>query len=309
MIDRVKAYLAYRRNLGYALHIEGAELLRFARYADERGHRGAITTDLALRWATLPRQASPLYRARRLEIVRCFAKHQSAIEPATEIPPTGLLGPAHRRTTPHIYSPDEIAALVASAAALPPTTGLRPRTYSTLFGLLACTGLRISEALRMAGVDVDLQRGVLTVRLSKFRKSRLVPLHPSAVEALRRYAGQRDRRFGASATRSFFLSEGGRPLVYFTVRTAFRKLSRRLGWTGRGTAREPRLHDLRHTFACRRLLRWYEEGADVDQRIAALSTYLGHAKVSDTYWYLTATPELMAVAATRFERFAQGGVR
>lgn len=310
MADRVTAYLAFRRRLGYALRIEGAELMRFARYADEHGHQGVLTTDLALRWASLPREASSLYRARRLEIVRCFAKHQKSVEPATEIPSPGLLGSAHRRTTPHIYSKAEIGALVAAAAGLPPATGLRPHTYSTIFGLLACSGLRISEALGVARADVDLDHGVLVVRQTKFRKSRLVPLHPSATEALQRYAKQRDRRPGTAAAAPFFVSDAGRPPAYSTVRTTFRRLSRRLGWRGRGTASEPRIHDLRHSFACARLLRWIEDGADVEHRVAALSTYLGHAKVSDTYWYLTATPELMALAAARFERFAaEGGAR
>lgn len=309
MTDRVTAYLSFRRRLGYALRIEGGELMRFAKYADEHGHQGALTAILALGWATLPREASPLYRARRLEIVRCFAKHQSAIEPATEVPPPGLLGSAHRRTTPHIYSKAEVNALLAAAAALPPGTGLRPHTYSALFGLLACSGLRISEALRITHADVDLEHGVLVVRQTKYRKSRLVPLHPSAIEALHHYTKRRDRRPGAATAPSFFVSDAGRPLAYSTVRTTFRKLSRRLGWRGRGTAKEPRIHDLRHSFACGRLLQWHEEGVDIDQRVAALSTYLGHAKVSDTYWYLTATPELMAVAAARFERFVEGGGR
>jgi integrase/recombinase XerD len=238
--------------------------------------------------------------------VRPFARYVAASEPRTEIPPLGLLGPSHRRLPPHIYSREEIAALLRAAAALSPIGGLRPRTYTTLFGLLVSTGLRISEALRLAQADVDLAAGVLTVRETKFRKTRLVPLHPSASRALGRYAAQRDRVHRQPPQPTFFLSEAGRPLAYSTVRTTFLRLRQALGWCRPGH-RSPRIHDARHTFACHCLQRWYQDGADVDQHLLALSTYLGHAKVSDTYWYLTATPGLLGTPAARFERFAQRG--
>ena len=302
MVARVEAYLAARRRLGYQLRIEGSELLRFARFADGGGHRGPVTTELALGWAQAAKTSTPLYRARRLEIVRCFARHQAAIEPATEIPPAKILGPAHRRTPPHIYSPGEIARLLVLAGHLTSRSGFRARTYASLIGLLACAGLRISEALRLQRTDVDLVAGVLTVRETKFHKSRLVPLHPSATMSLRAYVMRRDAAT-PRLSNAFFISEVGRSLPYSTVRTVFRNLVDQVVPRALGR-RPPRLHDLRHTFACRCLLRWYREGIDVHSRIAALSTYLGHVKVSDTYWYLTGIPELMALTGSRFDRFA-----
>jgi integrase len=307
MVSLAEEYLAYRRNLGAQLRIEGQELLRFARWADQSGHSGPITTELALRWAALPQDRTQLYRARRLEVVRCFARYRAIFDPRTEIPPDRLLGPAHCRTAPYIYSARQIAEMLTAANALAPPNGLRPQTYRMLLGLLACTGLRISEALKLTRDDVDLQQGLLTIGRSKFHKSRLVPLHPSTAAVLRQYAGFRDHYHPLMQSKAFFLSESGKPLAYSTVRITFRRICRRLGWKPGPTGREPRIHDLRHTFVCRRVLAWYEAGADVEHSIAALSTYLGHRKVTDTYWYLTGIPELMAVAAQHFERFARSG--
>ena len=194
MADRVDEYLAYRRALGYQIGIEGQLLQSFARYADESGHRGPLTIELALRWARLPEKAVRLYHARRLEIVRALAKYLAPREPGTEVPGRGLLGPAHARKPPFIYSEADIIALIAAARTLTSDGGLRPRTYVALIGLLACTGLRIREALTLKTSDVDLDAGVLTVRQTKFRKSRLVPLHASAVEPLRGYVAERDAR-------------------------------------------------------------------------------------------------------------------
>ena len=303
MAARVEAYLVARRRLGFQLRVEGGELLRFARFADASGHRGPVAVELALRWAQTAERSTRLYRARRIETVRCFARHQALLEPATEIPPARILGPAHRRTQPHIYSQDEITRLLTHAARLRSRKGLRARTYVAILSLLACTGLRISEALRLQLIDVDLDAGLLTVRETKFNKSRLVPLHASASAALRGYVAHRDRVQPRWPGASLFISEAGRRLAYTTVRTTFRELADRVVVRVPGR-RRPRLHDLRHTFACRCLLRWIREGVDVHERIAALSTYLGHAKVSDTYWYLTGVPELMAITASRFELFA-----
>lgn len=175
--------------------------------------------------------------------------------------------------------------------------------YEAFIGTLACTGLRISEALRLTRADADLDRGILKVRETKCRKTRLLPLHATTVAALRKYASARDRFIKIGQADQFFVSCRGRPLPYSTVRNVFRKLCRSVQITGTGR-RQPRLHDLRHTFACRRVEQWYDAGLDLGQAVAALSVYLGHAKVSDTYWYLTATPELLARAASRFEQFA-----
>ena len=205
---------------------------------------------------------------------------------------------------PHIYSAAEMAALLQQASCLLPRNGLRPATYVAYFALLASTGLRLSEACRLTTDDADLVNGILTIRETKFRKSRLVPLHPTTTQALGRYADRRTACLAAPRSEYFFRTEHSPRLTRTAVETTFRRIKRRLDWTGQGRTRQPRIHDLRHTFVVRRLLRWYQEGADVDRKILALATYLGHARVADTYWYCTAVPELLASTAQRFERFA-----
>ena len=296
----VEEYLAYRRRLGFALEIEGQQLHRFARFADQQGHPGFITTDLAVAWATLPTGADRRYHARRLDMVRRLARHRAMSDPETEIPLTGLLGPTYSRHEPHIYSDAEIAALLHAAAQLGPRGGLRPHTYSTLFGLLACTGLRISEALRLSRTEVDLAAGVLVVAAGKFRRSRLVPLDPTVVQHLLAYDGHRDAYRRSPSATTFFVSEHGTSLKYLKVLMTFAQLQRTLGWVPGRRGRRPRLHDLRHTFAVSRLLRWYEQGAELNRKLLALSTYLGHVRIRDTYWYLTAVPALLAMAGARF---------
>jgi len=300
MSTKVEQYLEFRRGLGYRLWIEGQLLKQFAAFADATGHRGPLSTELALQWARLPEEGDQLYWARRLEVVRCFARHLAATEPGTELPARGLLGPAHRRTAPHIYTDAELVRLMAAAGRLAPSAGLRPQTYVTLIGLLACTGLRISEALHLTQADADLEHGILKICQTKFRKTRLVPLHLTTAASLRSYVTARDRRVTKTPCDRFFVSEQGQALPYSTVRTTFRKLCNSEHITSTN-GRRPRLHDLRHTFACRRVEKWYRAGVDTAHAISALSVYLGHAKVSDTYWYLTATPALMAHAAERFE--------
>lgn len=303
LVALAQDYLSFRRGLGFAMRIEGAELMRFARYADAIGHRGPVTADLALAWARLPKDADRLYWARRLDIVRRFAKHRALFDPATEIPPDRVFGPSYRRRSPHIYSEREIASLLQAAGRLGPAGGLRPHTYVTLFGLLVSTGLRISEALRLTREEVDLEAGLLIVSETKFHKSRLIPLHPTTAAALRRYADRRDGYHPLVRLPAFFLTEWGTSLKYWRVLMTFSALRRDLGWDRLGGSPR-RIHNIRHSFAVRRLLRWYEEGVDIDNKIAVLSTYLGHAKVTDTYWYLTAVPELLAVAAARYEAYA-----
>lgn len=303
MAAKVEAYLTLRRGLGFRLHIEGRMLQQFAVFADESGHRGPLTTELALRWARAVTSTDRLYWARRLEVVRCFARHLAAIEPDSEIPPRGLLGPAHRRTLPYIFSKTELHRLMAAAGQLGPPGSLRPHTYRALIGILASCGLRISEALHLARSNADLACERLIIRETKFRKTRLVPLHPTAIAALQTYVSVRDRAVPTSASNRFFVNDRGVGLPYSTVRTVFRKLCDGLGITRPG--RRPRLHDLRHTFACRRVEAWYEAGGDLAHAVSALSVYLGHAKVTDTYWYLTATPDLLAHAAARFEEFTR----
>ena len=301
----VQQYVAERRNLGYRLTTDEGLLLHFAKYVSDSGHQGHLTSDLMLRWVKLPLRATPSYLIRRLATVRSFAKYLSIYEPRIEIPPRRMLGLVYRRPEPYIYSEREIAGLLRACGNLRPRNGLRPQTYKTLFALLAVTGLRISEALKLHRDDVDFARGVLIIRDTKFRKSRLVPIHETTREALRRYADRRDRYLLTLKAKTFFLSGDGSAIPYPTVSGTFYKLRQQLRWEGKDGKRTPRIQDLRHTFACRRILLWYEQGVDVDQFIPVLSTYLGHAKVTDTYWYLTGTSELLAVTAKRFERYTQ----
>lgn len=305
MLHLVEEYLAFRRGLGFDLKSPGWMLRDFGRYADRIAHQGPVTTDLAVQWALSSHSSDRAQAARRLSAVRQFARHRAAFDPGTEIPPFGLLGRIGHRKQPHVYDDAEIAALLEQASLLRPSGGLRPRTYVAFFSLLISTGLRLSEACRLTPGDVDLAHGVLTVREGKFRKSRLVPLHPTATQALTRYAAYRDACREAPRSRSFFCTRRAAVLTRAAVEKTFARLRKRLGWTAHGRARRPRIHDLRHTFVVRRLLRWYEDGAEVDRKIQALATYLGHAKVTDTYWYLSAVPELMAITSQRFERFAR----
>jgi integrase len=302
-------YLRARRQMGFALRIEGRQLLNFARFADRTGHRGPITIDLVVRWARSSACDRQITCARRIEVLRPFAKYRQQFDAATEIPPPRLLGPGHRRLVPHIYSETEIVSLLDAALNLKPVNGLRPLTYRTLFGLVAATGLRISEARELARSEVDLGHAVLMVGETKFRKSRWVPLHASTVRALQRYAQARDQKVRNVGTEAFFVSDRGQALDKRTVNYTFEKLRTQIGCVARGGYAAPRIYDLRHTFICRALLRFYREGRQIDKEISALSTYVGHAKVTDTYWYITGIPELMAMAAQRFERFARGASR
>jgi integrase len=241
-----------------------------------------------------------------LGIVRRFAQYCSAIDPRTTIPSSDLLPYRHQRPTPYIYRDKEITRLLDAARQLPSVTGLRPHTYATLFGLYAATGMRCSEPLQLNRDDVDLADGVLTIHGTKFGKSRYVPLHISAQGALQHYATRRDRLCPTPDCPSFFLSERGTRLSQWSVRWTFVKLSRQIGLRGASDSRGPRLHDLRHRLAVSTLLHWHRRGVDVERHLPALSTYLGHAHITDTYWYLTATPELLRYALRRVERSERG---
>lgn len=302
MLTHAEEYLTFRRQLGSKLEQEGHLLRSFGRYADESGHQGPITAELGLRWVRLPKNAAQNYLAQRLLVVQRLARYRAIEDPQTEVPVDDRL--KLRRVQPHIYTNRQIRDLLTAAAALSPTGGLRPQSYYALFGLLASTGMRVSEAIRLQREEVDLQTGVLRVTNSKFSKSRLVPIHPSTLKILRRYAAFRDRYHSSGNVTAFLLSESGAPLCYDTVNKNFRQICNRLGWKGSQGVRAPRIHDLRHTFACHRLLQWYREGVDVEHAILSLSTYLGHSTVACTYWYLTGIPELLAIGATRFQQFA-----
>lgn len=293
-------YLRIRHALGFKLYDAGVCLPQFIAFAEaERAE--FITTELAVRWATLPAQASPAHWARRLGIVRQFAQYCCALEPRTQIPPQHLLPYQYERKTPYIYCSEEIDRLLQAAKQLPSPGGLRALTYSTVLGLLVVTGMRISEPIALDRPDVDLFDGSLTVRGSKFGKSRWLPLHPSTRDALQRYAQRRDHLYPTALTPSFFISERGTRLTQWSVRATFVKLSHKTGLRGPHDHYGPRVHDFRHGFAIRTLLNWYRTGVNVEQRLPELAAYLGHAHVSDTYWYLSATPELLRLAAKRLE--------
>ena len=304
----VQEYLDERRGLGFALTIPGAQLLAFARFADASGHRGPLTRQLITSWARdEAKRATPLTWARRIEVVRPFAEHRAPIEPGTYVPDADTFGRSRRRLAPHIYTDREVTDLLAAAGRLSPKGTLRPMTYRALFGLIAATGLRLSEALRLQCADVDLDAGMLTVRQTKFAKLRIVPLHPTTVRALKQYLTLRQRHLPTAQGGPFLASARGTALAKRTVHWVFDRLRKQLGWTARGGHAAPRIHDLRHTFICRRVQLWHANGTDIDNAMVALSTYVGHAKVSDTYWYLTAAPDLMSVAARRFELFVEAG--
>ena len=297
-------YLATRRALGVGL-AETETLLRSFLAFLEQHEATCMTTQLALRWATEPRQVQPAHWTRRLGIVRAFARYACAADPRHEVPPEGLLTAQYRRATPYLYSDKEIADLTEAARCLRGSTDLRAHTYSTLLALLAVTGMRSSEPLRLDRDDVDLTCGVLTVCNAKFGKSRCLPVHESTRQALADYALLRDRICPHPRDPAFFLSERGTRISQNTVQQTFVQLSRQVGLRKSSDSHGPRLHDLRHRFAIETLLRWYREGLDVEQRLPRLATYLGHAHVSDTYWYLTATPELLQLAARRLDRTAR----
>jgi len=306
MVDRVDFYLRWKRDLGYALIITGKELLRFARFADDHEHYGPITTSLILDWAQSAETSSRLYRARRVETVRTFARFEANFEPKTQIPSRKILGAAHQRIQPYIYNPKEIADLMAEAKNINPINGLRPQTYSTLIGLIASTGLRVCEALRLRKNDFELENKRLIIRETKFHKSRIVPISQSALIALSEYVQFRDDYGVQNTSGHFLISEQGRALLPSAVHYTFGTVRARVHFDDFRCKRPPRIYDLRHTFACRVLQRWYSEGIDINMRLPYLSTYLGHVKPTDTYWYLSAVPELMKMAQMRFSDDAIG---
>jgi integrase len=308
---RVQDYLAERRRLGYQLKYQEAALMDFARYVDSLDRAEPLTLDVMIDWARLDKQGrhKPEAWARRFQLLRPFIHYLQQFEPATALPDESVFGPVPGWKIPHIYHDQEIIDLLAAARRLGPDGNLRAATYETLFGLMASTGLRVSEAIHLLDADVDLVHGLLTVRQTKFSKSRQLPLHPSATVALLRYRMLRHQQVQEHADLPFFVSTRGqrlgKQLSYRQVNRVFTLLRKQLGWVNRGAHEAPRIHDLRHTFAVRRVLLWQAQDSDIDQAMLALSTYMGHAKISHTYWYLTAVPELMGVAAAKFEQFAQ----
>ncbi len=297
LADHLAEYLRLRRALGFTLGRPGQELPQFLAYLAAAGAE-TITAELAIAWAQLPRDVQPIRWAHRLGAVRGFARYLQTIEPATEVPPSDVFGARQQRPTPYLWSETAIDRLLQAAKQLQPAR--RAATYATLFGLLAVAGLRLGEALHLRRSDVDLVDGVLLIEAAKFGRTRQVPLHPSATDALRAYAADRDQWCPEPRAATFFVSTVGTALHPTVVRHTFIQLTTALGL--RTATVRPRLHDLRHTFAVRSLLAGHAAGITPDGQVATLSTYLGHVSPAGTYWYLEATPASMALAAARLER-------
>lgn len=292
----VEDYLRLRRALGFKLEREGQLLAQFVSYVESSGE-ATLTGEVAIKWAQQPVAAQSNQWAKRLGVVRKFAAYLHTIEPATEVPPANVFAARRHRPTLYLWSESDIARLLEGTRALHPL--LRAVTYEALFGLLAASGMRVGEAITLQRDDVDLSRGVITVRAAKFDRSRLVPLHVSAIEALRRYAAVRDRICPRPRSMAFFLSSVGTKLSRSNVGEVFKRITIANGV--RTATLHPRIHDLRHSFAVRTLLSWQRSGVSVDAHIGALSTYLGHVSPTGTYWYLSASPELMELAVERLE--------
>lgn len=307
--QRLEEYLSVRRSLGYNLSFAGRVLRGFAAFADREG-TDHITVDLFLRWKDVFGAASNNTWSTRLGMVRGFACWLQTSDTRTEVPPPGLIAGKPRRTRPYIYSDAEVSMIVSYAARLPSRYGLRGWTCTTLFGLIAITGLRINEAVGLDDDDVDFGEGVVTIRRGKNGKARFVPVAPSCVEKLQAYRLERKRLLGVTTGAFFRMDDGQRP-TDCCARYNFAQVSQEIGLRdaerygrhGRG----PRIHDLRHTFAVRTIMNWYRSGADPDREMIRLSTYLGHSKPDNTYWYIEAVPELLQMASERAERSLELG--
>lgn len=293
-------YLNLRTSLGFKLKDARKALPKFVSFLNRRSAR-FITARLAVQWAVAPQTAKKGYWAQRLSMTRGFAKYLSGLDSRTEIPPAGILPYGNRRRKPHIYTHDEVCQLLRATRAGRHARKIHAHTYAAIFGLLSATGLRLSEALNLNDADVDLDKGLLTIRGSKWRKSRLVPIHPTTVQKLALYQHTRNRVHPKRITSAFFiLDNGARPRV-LAVERKYLRVARRIGLRGPPGTKGPYLHDFRHSFAVNTLLRWYRSGVDVERHLPELATYLGHSHVAYTYWYLSAEPELLQLAAQRLE--------
>ena len=289
-------YLQLRGSLGHELADAARLLPRFVGYLDDHD-LPTVTIQAALAWAQQDRTGTvSSVGPRRMTAVRGFARYLTGIDPRTEVPPPGLMPYRQRWRQPFIYEPADIEAVMGHTQTM--VSPLRAATYNTLIGLLAASGLRIGEAIKLDRNDVDWTGSVLLIRESKFGKSRLVPLHPSVMAVLAGYAQLRDEAQSQPKVPSFFSSLTGNRLSYAVVSQTFRHLVDDAG-VGVNSPHPPRLHDLRHTFAIRTLIGWYRTQDNVAARIPSLSTYLGHREPASTYWYLSAAPELLALAAAR----------
>lgn len=302
LADAVEEYLVVRRALGFKLERAEKLLAQFVAHCDQLGVHTVIS-DVAIAWAQLP-AGSAWWHKQRLSVVRCFASWLAARDPEAEVPPRDLFGPGtYQRAEPYLYTDAEIRALMDAAGSL--RYPIMQATYRCLIGLLAVSGVRVGEAIRLDRNDVDCTNAEMLVERSKFGKSRLVPLHPTTVAALSAYAAERDELFPSPKAPTFFVSSAGTRLINCNVESLFRKMVRLAGLVPRSHRCRPRLHDFRHRFAVLTLLDWHRPGLDVDSQLPRLSTVMGHSDPRHTYWYLSGTPELFTLAAQRLERYEQ----
>lgn len=292
-------YLQLRRSLGYTLERAEKLLQQFLAYLDAV-RAETITAEHALTWACQPTGSDSSWQSQRLSVVRGFANYLQSVDIPVEVPPPDALPWRPCRASPYLYTEQEIVALIAAAKTL--NSPLRVVTYQTLIGLLAVTGMRVGEAINLDRDDFDARSGVLVVRHAKFNKTRELPLHATTVAALRRYLSGREQQRRPERTAALFISSAGTRLLYCNVQWAFQRLVRQAGLHARTRACRPRIHDLRHSFAVRALIEAYQTGGDTQQRLTVLSTYLGHVDPARTYWYLSASPELLGRAAERLAR-------
>jgi integrase/recombinase XerD len=294
-------YLRLRRLLGFKLTLHGRLLPQFVDYLEAAGAT-TVSTALAVSFAQLPQGVHPVVWAQRLSMVRGFARYLQAIDPATEVPPHDVFAARYQRPTPYLWQEAEVLDLMAAARQLrPPLCAL---TYECFFGLLWSSGMRTGETVGLQRGDVDLSEGVITVREAKLGRSRLVPLQESCTDALACYAAGRDRLCPQPSSQAFFVSSCGTTLVPQVVLQVFHRLAVKTGL--RTSTKRPRVHDLRHSFAVRVLISVYRSGIDVETRMLALSTYLGHVNPVSSYWYLSASPELVELVAERLDEMGGG---
>lgn len=302
--NQIEEYISYKQALGYQIKIETQELRRFAAYTLSINYEGSLTRELAINWVTLNPKYSQWYLARRLETIRTFAKYICVLDPDAQMPPKGIFGKCHGRTTPYIFTEKEIYFLMDAALKLHSPDGLRSQAISVSIGLLWATGMRPSELCKLKNDDVNLKDGLIIIKETKFMKSRIIPIHESTICALNEYLVVREHLRKDFSETSFFLTTNSRSLSLRNFETALFKIRNvLLIKNNKWDRRPPRLYDIRHTFACNTLLQWYKNGTDIDQKIIYLSTYLGHSKIADTYWYLTGTPELFDITSANFEKF------
>lgn len=309
LVTLANRYITEKRQLGYKLTYEAHCILEFSRYFQDREASLELTTELTLQWASLAPSGSSITIARRFGILRPFSQYLHQHGFTSFVLPSHYLGPTHRRLPPYIYSEEEIKRLMTAASNLIPIDGLRPLTIRTLIGLLISTGIRPGEAVRLQCNDVDLHENVLTISNSKGWYQRMVPLSTSTANELSKYRLQRIQANPLNSTNAFFEFDNQQALNIRSADHAFKVLREATGILNSLNGRFPRLYDLRHTFVCQRVLTWYKNDEDINTKVTQLSRYLGHKKVSDTYWYITAIPDLMSIAADKFAKYSnKGGV-